>query len=153
MAFEIGILGSRESATSRLIRDGHVACEPGDDPPSGFAIGRVWTVGLGECQQFEELTVVIKHLFKMRREPFGIGRITREATAEVVVDAAMRHAPQQEVKRRATSSYSGVSGGVVQGVLPEEAEDRRVGEFRRAAHPAARHIHQAREGRCGRSRR
>jgi len=46
---------------------------------------------MGERQQLEQLRVVVQHLLEMRHQPLLIGRIAREAAAEMVVDAAARH--------------------------------------------------------------
>ena len=45
-------------------------------------------------QQVEQLRVVVEHLFEMRHEPCLVGGIAREATADMVVDAALAHAQQ-----------------------------------------------------------
>src|SRR5205085_3211670 len=38
-----------------------------------------------------EQGIVVKHLFEMRDEPFGVGRVAMKTTAELIVNSALRH--------------------------------------------------------------
>jgi len=73
----------------------------------------------------------------MRHQPFGIGAVAGVAAAQMVVDAAERHAAQQQVERLPERR-----GAAACRLLREEAEDRGVGEFRCPPQPAALEIHQ-----------
>ena len=67
----------------------------------------VGAFGLGEGEELQDLGVVVEHLFEMRGEPVLIRGIAGEAAAELVVDAALAHAAEQEV-----------DGGAGLGVVP-----------------------------------
>ena len=64
----------------------------------------------------------------MRHEPFGVGRIARVAAAEMIIDTARVQGHEQAADRLAELRVA-----AAEHLVPEEAEDRRVGEFRRAA--------------------
>ncbi|HEY4748132.1 MAG TPA: hypothetical protein VIH38_11215 [Steroidobacteraceae bacterium] len=64
-----------------------------------------------ERQELEELGVVVEHLLEMRHQPALVDRIAREAAAEVIVDAALRHAVEGELdgleKTRVVAAHAG----------------------------------------------
>jgi len=76
----------------------------------------------------------------MRHMPFGVRRIARETAAEMIVNAALAQSVQQAPHRIARR---GVAAAKI--FVPQEAEDRRVGKFRRAADPAIDGIELARQ--------
>ena len=41
--------------------------------------------------QLEELRIVVEHFFEVRDEPARVDGVAREASAEMVVDAALAH--------------------------------------------------------------
>ncbi len=82
-------------------------------------------------QQFQQLRVVVQHLLEVRHQPEGVGRIPRIAAAEVIVDAALRHAVEHQVQRLLTLGRAGAER-----VLPQEPENRRIGEFHRTLQAA-----------------
>ena len=67
----------------------------------------------------------------MRHEPFGVGRIAGVTAAEMVADAARAHRLEQRAHRLAEARIA-----AAEHLVPEEAEDRRIGKFRRAADAA-----------------
>ena len=103
---------------------------------------------IGECrigpqrvdqgQQFEDLRVVVEHLLEMRHEPFGVGRIAGVAAAEMIVDAASVHRLEHGAQSFAEGRLA-----AAEHLVPEEAEDRRIGEFGRAAEAAMHGIDRA----------
>jgi hypothetical protein len=96
---------------------------------------RVRPQRLNQRQQFENLRVVVEHLLEMGHEPFGVGRIAGVAAAEMVVDAACAHRLEQCSHRLAEPRVA-----APEHLVPEKAEDRRVGKFRRAADAAMNRI-------------
>src|ERR1700733_779119 len=83
---------------------------------------------MDERQQFKDLRVVVEHLLEMRHEPYRVGGIARVAAAEMVIDALRVHRLEHRAHRLAEGRIA-----TAERLIPEEAEDRRIGEFRRAA--------------------
>src|SRR5690606_22878551 len=120
----------------------HFAPEPLDGLAGADEEERVPAAGVSEREQFEELRVVVEHLLEMRHEPALVDGVAREAAAEVVIDAALGHARERELH--------GVEIALIAGALagpPEEFENGRLREFRRAAHAAVFAVEQAEEAR------
>ena len=90
--------------------------------------GRIGPEGVNKREQFEDLRIVVEHLLEMRHEPFGVGRIARIAAAEMIGDAARVHRLEHGADRLAEAPVA-----AAEHLAPEETEDRRVGEFGRAA--------------------
>ncbi len=67
----------------------------------------------------------------MRHQPALVGRIAREAAAEVVVDAALADALQRVLDQPEVTLVAGPQPGP-----PDQLVDRGVGEFRRPPHAA-----------------
>ena len=93
-------------------------------------------------QQLQQLRIVVQHLLEMRHQPEGVGGISGITAAEVIVDAALRHAVEHQVQRLLPLGRAGAER-----VLPQEPENRRVGEFRRALQPAVLRIVQPQQRR------
>ena len=131
----IGVLRGGEG-----VADAHLAHQPA----KGFARARlvdgVGRLRVREREQFEDLRVVVKHLFEMRHMPFGVGRIARKTAAEMIVDAARAQRIEQRADRVAHARIAAAKKFVV-----EETEDRRVGKFRRAADAAVDGIEDAQQ--------
>src|SRR5207302_3367854 len=53
-----------------------------------------------ERDEFEQLGVVVEHLFEMRRKPTLVNGIAREAAAEMIVDTALADALERKVHGR-----------------------------------------------------
>ena len=131
LALAVGVLGGGERGTAGHALRGHVARHPADGLRRARGIQRVGPMRVRQRQQFQQLRVVVQHLLEMRHQPDRVGRIAGIAAAEMVVDAALRHPLQHQVQRVLALRRAGAEG-----VLPQEAEDRRVGEFRRALQAA-----------------
>ena len=110
------------------VADPHLAIEPPDRLMRPLGEGRIGPQGMDEGQEFKDLRIVVKHLLEMRHEPFGVGRIARIAAAEMIGDAACVHGLEHGADRLAEARIA-----AAEHLIPEEAEDRRVGEFGRAA--------------------
>ncbi len=141
--FAVGILGGREGAFFP-----HVAQRPGHGLAGPGGVKRVAGFGMNQCQQVEDQGVVVQHLLEMRDQPGGVGGIAGVAAAEMVVDAALAHPVQHKIDRR---GGAGVAGS--ESFLPEQPEDRRVGEFRGLAEAAALPVDVAKERGAGRVQR
>ena len=85
------------------------------------------------CLQIElgELGVVVEHFFEMGHEPFGVHGVAGEAAAELVMDAARRHA-------FAGVEDAGHGLGILEppGRAQQKPGDAGLRKFRRAAEPA-----------------
>ena len=86
---------------------------------------------MGERQKLENLRVVVKHFFKVRDMPLGVGRIAGKAAAQVIIDAARAQRVEQLAQRQAKARVVAAKKLVV-----EETKDGRVGEFWRAPNAA-----------------
>src|SRR6185312_9872327 len=93
----------------------------------------------------EQLRLVVQHLLEVRDEPLRVDRVTREAAAEMIVDAALRHAarPLEERGLRGVAERE-----------PARAREQLVcrarRKLRRAAEPAELRIAALRELRARR---
>ncbi len=85
--FAIGIFGRIEPSvsTGHAVED-VIHCFAGD-PAEGRVTGGLQGFEIGRAQQ----RIIVEHFFEMWDEPFLVGRIAREAAAEVVVDTSPRH--------------------------------------------------------------
>ena len=113
------------------VADPHLAHEPADRLARAIGEGRIGPQRVDQRQQFEDLRIVVEHLLEMRHEPFGVGRVAGVAAAEMIVDAARVH----RLEHRAQSLAEGRIAAA-EHLVPEKAEDRRIGEFGRAAEAA-----------------
>src|SRR5262249_14640967 len=86
---------------------------------------------MGEGEQFQDLGIVVEHLFEMRHMPLGVDRVAGEAAAEVVVNAALAESEKKLARRGASLLVA-----VAERLVPKKAKNRRMGEFWRAAEPA-----------------
>src|SRR3974390_1137727 len=82
-------------------------------------------------QQLEQLRVVVKHLLEMRHQPALVDRVTREAAAEMVVNAALAH-----TFKRVLDCLKEALVTRADARPPEEFEQRRLRKFWRAAQAA-----------------
>ena len=126
-AFGICILG-RVEATGRV---GHIPQDVADNLLDDVLEERI-TGGLIAHQVGpRELRVVVQHLLEMWHEPFRIGAVARETTAQVIVDTAARHTVQ--------GAHDDIPRGFVSGPLPEaeqELQGHRLRELGRRAEAA-----------------
>ena len=141
LAFRIGVERSRERAARRR----HLAREPGHRLACARAKQQLAGAHMRERQQLDELRVVVEHLLEMRHQPFLVDRIAREAAAEVIVDAAVRHALEREldhlIEARVVAPHAGA---------PQHFKHGALRKFRRAAEAAVHRIEHARDrGRGG----
>ena len=81
-----------------------------------------------------ELGVVVEHLLEMRDEPDGVRRVPMKPAAELVVDAAVRHAVECPARER---QCSGIAGG---GSSEQELDRHRLRELGRATPAAVRGV-------------
>ena len=126
LAVLIGVEGGGKG-----VADPHLAHQPPDRLARPLGEGRIGPEGMNEREQFKDLRIVVEHLLEMRHEPFGVGRIARVAAAEMIVDAAGVHRLEHGAQCFAEGRIA-----TAEHLVPEEAEDRRIGEFRRAAQAA-----------------
>src|SRR6202020_954378 len=113
------------------VPDPHLAHQPPERLTRPLGEYRIGPEGMDKSQQFEDLRVVVQHLLEMRHEPFGVGRVARVAAAEMIVDASRVHRLEHGAQSLAEGWVA-----TAEHLVPEEAEDRRVGKFRRAAQAA-----------------
>ncbi len=92
-------------------------------------------------EELEDLRVVVQHLLEMRHEPHGVGGIAGVAAAQMIIDAAGVHRLEERASGIAEPRVA-----ATEHLVPEEAEDRRVGEFRRTADAAVLGIDGADQG-------
>ena len=85
LAFRIGVERGRE----RALRRHHFAPEPADRLARPLKVQRLAGARMRERQKLQQLCVVVEHLLEVRHQPAFIGRVAREAAAEVIVDAAL----------------------------------------------------------------
>ena len=127
LAFAVGVETAGETAARRT----HLARDPLDRLGHAQAIQFATLVLPDLGQQFDQLGVVVEHFFKMRHEPSIVGRIAREAAAQMVVDAALRNMVECQkdalAQRVATRPLPGP---------PEKVEAGRLREFWRGAEAA-----------------
>ena len=109
----------------------HLAQQPGDDLADALLIERLAAFLPDQGQQIEQRGIVVEHLLEMRHQPFGIGGVAGEAAAQMIVDAALAHAPQRDIDRLAIAGIAAALPGA-----PEQLEDRHLGKFRRPADAA-----------------
>ena len=96
LALGIGVERGGES-----LADLHLAHQPGEGLLRAGGVDRRRRLGVAEREQFEDLRVVVEHLLEVRHEPDGVGRIAREAAAEMIVDAARAQRVEQPAHRGA----------------------------------------------------
>ncbi len=92
-----------------------------------------------------EQRVVVEHLFEVRYEPVRIGAVAREATAELVVDAAVGHGIKGPRHHRQDRRVAGSAPGSEQ-----ELEGHRRRKLRRPAEPAVCGVEAGPDARGGR---
>ena len=105
---------------------------PADGLRRALRIQRVRAMRVRQRQQLQQLRVVVQHLLEVRHQPDRIGGVSGIAAAEVVVDAALRHAlsasgaapPGPPARRCGTRSATGSGRSAGWGI---------------SARPAARH--------------
>src|SRR6516162_10882103 len=95
---------------------------------------------MGEREKLEDERVVVEHLLEMRDQPALVHRIAREPSAEMVVDAAFRHARERKLDQAEIALITQPQAGA-----PEKLEHHGLRELGCAAHPAADRVDQARD--------
>ena len=125
--FAVGIFGRIEAA----VRVGHIAQHVIEDVAHDLGVAGLAAHQAGVEIQLRQLRVVIEHLLEMRHQPFRIHRVAGEAAAQVIVDAARRHAVAG-VQHHA----DGVRVAEARGVAQQELRLAGLGELGRAAEPA-----------------
>ena len=135
LAVLIGVEGSGEG-----VADAHLAHQPADRLTGASGECRIGPQRVDQRQQFKDLRVVVEHLLEVRHEPFGVGRVARIAAGEMIVDAAgvhrLEHGAQSFAEGRVAAAKH---------LVPEKAEDRRIGEFRRSREAAMNGIDRAQQ--------
>ena len=95
-ALRVGVLAGRE----RTVRQGqlarHVVQRVLHDRPVARLAGELPRVEVGAG----ELGVVVEHLLEVGHQPLPVGRVAREAAAQLVVDAAVGHGVQGAAHHR-----------------------------------------------------
>ena len=79
--------------------------------------------------QGQQGTIVVQHFFEVRDLPVAIDRIAAETSAQVVVDAALRHARECQRDHEQSVDIGFVAHGAVAPVPQEPVECRRVREL------------------------
>ena len=85
--FTVGVFGGIEAALGM----GHVAQDIAENVAHHFGVPRVAADEVGIQIELRELRVVVEHFLEVRHEPVRVHGVTREAAAELIVDAARRH--------------------------------------------------------------
>ncbi len=134
LAFRIGVERGREGAFRRR----HLAHQPPHRLARARREQRLAGARMRERQELEELGVVVEHLLEMRHQPALVDRIAREAAAEVIVDAALRHAVEGELDNFGEPSLVGPRIGA-----PQHLQRGALREFGRAAKSAVDRIEYA----------
>ena len=134
LALAVGVERAGEGAAV----DEHFPGQPGHGLVGADAVEVGARPGPGMGQQFEDLRIVVEHLLEMRREPERVGRIARIAAAEMVVDAALGHAVEQQQDGVAVLRIAGLGVSA-----PDQVEHGALGKFRRAAEAAMGVVHAA----------
>ena len=140
LALAVGVEGGGESAGF----DDHLAQQPVHGlADAGLEQGRLRSLPY-EGEEVENLRVVVKHLLEMRDQPQRVGRVTREAAAEMVVDAALAHAFARHGDGVGERRLAGAQPGA-----PQRLENGDLGKFRGAAQTAENRIGHGDEGAGG----
>src|SRR5262249_13756770 len=84
-----------------------------------------------QSQQFKQLRVVVEHLLEMRHEPLLVHRVTGEAAAKVIVNAALAHAGERMLDGLKKADVVGAKAGT-----PQHLQNGRLRKFWCAAHTA-----------------
>ena len=80
---------------------------------------------------FQQLGIVVGHLLEVRHQPALVHRVTMEAAAELIVDAAPRHFFERGLR---DEQQSRLAGGLI--ALQNQIERLRMREFRSLAESA-----------------
>jgi len=131
LALRVSILCRIEAAARLTHLTGHVVERLFDDASIERLAGDLPGMQIHASQ----LRVVVEHFLEVRDKPDVIDRIAVESTAELVINASMRHrieARGHHVEQRR------VTGGQVP--AQDELDDRRLGKLRRPAPAAVRGI-------------
>ena len=141
-ALAVGIEGAGEGETVRIVEvvNAHVAQDPIDGFGDAHGVeGRFGLLPDGG-HQFDELRVVVEHLLEMGNQPGFVRGIARETTAKMVVDAALAQMIQG-------GGHGGTEVGrsVAAMRAPQEGQQIRLREFRRAARAARHRVHDAKD--------
>ena len=89
LALAVGVEGAGEAAVGRR----HLAKHPGHRLLDPLPEQRLARLQPELRQELEQQRVVVQHLLEVRHEPARVRRVTGEAAAEVIVDAALAHVP------------------------------------------------------------
>ena len=133
LAFAVGVERRREPATlgtmslGTVLLDHHLAHEPADRLGDARGVERRLRLAPGLGHHADELRVVVEHLLEMRDEPALVDAVARKPAAEMVVDAALSNMGEGELDRFAREWKTVAKRGT-----PQEAEELRLREFRRA---------------------
>ena len=132
VAFGVGVEARVVAALRRL----HLVHHPCRGLGRHARIGRVAAGERGVGVHREQRAVVVQHLFEVRDHPLRIDRVAAEAAAQLIVDAALGHAPQAEGGhvQRLQVGLGRVHRGAP--VAQQAFETLRMRELRRAAEAA-----------------
>src|SRR5215813_1901685 len=141
LALRIGI----ERSTKGAFRSGHLADEPIEGFLGTLQKQRFARMPIGEGEQFQDLGIVIEHFFKMRNQPFLIDRVSREASSQMVIDAALAHVLKGKLYKVKQSRLASARASA-----PKQFKQGALREFRCLAESAVSLIECPRDGDGGR---
>src|SRR5207344_600432 len=73
----------------------HFAVEPSEGFSCALGKQRIFAALPGQRQQLEQLGVVVEHFFEMWDEPTLVHGISRETSAQMVVNSPLAHASER----------------------------------------------------------
>src|SRR5438552_15702754 len=120
-----------EAAGEPALLAEHLAADPIEGLLDALRIEGAMSLLPDQGQKIDELGVVIEHLLEMRHQPALVGRIAREAPAEMIVDAALAHRVERLGDRVAVRRLAAALPS-----MPQQLEDPGLRKFRRGADPA-----------------
>ena len=122
----------RVVAAARVL---HVAHDPVGRRARHARVARRARRGIRVGVDGEQLGVVVEHLLEVRDRPEPVDAVAEEAAAQVIVEAALRHAVERMRDHRERLRVR-IAGAVRVPVREQELERRRVRELRPAAEAA-----------------
>ena len=128
LALAVGIegTGEGEASVATVAADLHLPERPFNGFADAHLVEGVAGFPPGLAQEVDEESIVVEHLLEMRRQPSVVRRIAGEATAQVVVDAALAQVVEGYGDRLAIDP-----GAVAPIGPPQEPEERRLRKLRR----------------------
>ena len=130
-AFGVGVKRRRKAAAFGH----HLAQDPTDSVLDPRPIGRIAAVQPDHREHVDQQRIVVQHLLEVRDKPDLIDRVAREATTQVIIDAALAHVGERQVDGLLELRKSGV--GIR---TPHQLDDRHVRELRCARQSAVEYV-------------